>query len=259
MSHVEAAVISHPGILRENNEDNFFLNGIYKQAETGNDSSLFKSDCHDKRQLYAVCDGIGGMNNGEVAAQLVASHLAVFLSAGIRDFPRYMQEYIDKMSNTLQSPDNGCSPAGCTLAIVYLDGSRIRVAHLGDSRVYFKRGNLVLTQVTEDHSQAAWFATQGILTPEQAEIHPSRNVLRRYIGAPNQCERTTDISGAMRLRRGDVFLICSDGLSNMVDVLEMDAEVLQWQNSADVCRSLVTLALTRGGKDNITVLMTRII
>ena len=255
MPRIEAAVRSHPGMIRKNNEDNFFLNGVFMRAGESRVDSLYKITCKDKRQLYAVCDGMGGMNSGEKASLLAVTGLDKLLSAGVRRLPLLLQESIDIISGMLLSPSDGGAPSGCTLAAVYFDGSMTRVAHLGDSRVYFKRGNLALTQVTEDHSQAVWYSKQGVLSPEEAEIHPSRNVLCKYIGAPDQNGRTPDISDAMRSKRGDIFLICSDGLSNMMSVFEMDIEISSRRRSADICQSLVSLALERGGEDNITALL----
>jgi len=257
MPYIETAVRSHPGIIRRNNEDNYYLNGVYMHIGEGNTDSLCDKKCYDKHQLYAVCDGMGGMNNGDAASLLVVTRLAELLHAGIRGLPRLLQESINDMCAALQSLCDDGNPAGCTLAMVYIDGSRICVANLGDSRVYFKRGKLNLTQVTEDHSQAIWLTKQGVLTTEEAETHPSRNVLYRFIGAKSQEGSTPDISDAMRLRRGDIFLLCSDGLSNLIDAYEMDAEIIKGQSNADICRSLVDLALVRGGEDNITALMIR--
>jgi len=177
----------------------------------------------------------------------------------MRKLGEHLSVYIEETSNSLYSLDKEGRHAGSTLALIYIDGANVRVAHLGDSRVYFKRGVLPLTQVTSDHSQAEWYTEQGVLTPEQAKTHPSRNVLRRYIGAPVQEGREPDVMDAMRLKRGDVFLLCSDGLSNMITLPEMEREITQARSCADICRALVTLALERGGDDNITAMTVRII
>ena len=258
MPRVEAAARSHTGKVRENNEDNFFLNGVFMREQDRGAGGLFKGSYEDKRQLYAVCDGMGGMDSGEAASLLTVSRLHTLLPAGLRGLPQNLRAFIDETSAALQPTTEGARLAGCTLAMVYLDGARVSVAHLGDSRVYFKRDALALTQVTEDHSQAMWYARQGILSPEEAEFHKSRNKLRRFIGAPVPEGRAPDITAPMRFKRGDVFLICSDGLSNMMSEYEMDAEIASGKSCSDACRSLVTLALARGGTDNVTALMVKI-
>lgn len=255
---VDAAARSHPGHMRGNNEDNFFLCGVFMRAEERNAGGLFKGMHDDKRQLYAVCDGMGGMDNGETASLMAVSNMGRLLPAGFRGLAAAMQSYINETSDALQSPPEGHGYAGCTLAAVYLHGSRAVVANLGDSRVYFKRASLPLTQVTEDHSQAMWFVKQGILTPEEAETHQSRNTLRRYIGAPDPDGRTPYVSKAMRVKRGDAFLLCSDGLSNMLTLSEMDNEVSKATPCADICRALVSQALKRPADDNITALVLRV-
>ncbi|MCL2151804.1 MAG: protein phosphatase 2C domain-containing protein [Oscillospiraceae bacterium] len=258
MPRIEAAVRSHPGYIRENNEDNFYMRGVYMRAEERNVGGLFKGVYEDKRQMYAVCDGMGGLDQGELASLLAVSNMDRLLDTGFRAIPNALRKYIDEISSDLQYQCSGAHSSGCTLAAVYLDGALAVTANLGDSRVYFKRGAIPLVQVTEDHSQAVWYLKQGILTPQEAETHRSRNTLRRYVGAHSQEGRTPDISKATRIKRGDVFLICSDGLSNMMSASEMDGEISKGQGCADICRALTALALKRGADDNITVMTLRI-
>lgn len=257
MPRIEAAVRTHRGKVREHNEDNYYLNGIFAQIEQNNEGGLFKSESSDKTQIYAVCDGMGGLSSGDMASMIAASRIGALLPAGARKLTEYLNAYIEGTSDSLMALCEGGRQAGCTLAMIYIDGSNVRVAHLGDSRVYFKRRALPLTQVTLDHSQAEWYASQGVLTPEQAKTHPSRNILRRYIGAPVREGREPDVLDSMRLKRGDVFLLCSDGLSNMITSSEMENEMAQPRSCADICKALVLRALERGGDDNITAMIVR--
>jgi len=258
MQCVEAAARSHPGCVRENNEDNFFMRGIYMRANERNTGGLYKGTYTEKTQLYAVCDGMGGMDQGERASLQTVSGMDTLMSCSLRSFPKKLKAYIDRVTNQLLTPIGGSISAGCTLTAVYLAGSRAIVANLGDSRVYFKRVAQPLAQITEDHSQAVWYQKQGILTPEEAETHFSRNTLRRYVGAPNQEGRTPDFLKPVKINSGDAFLLCSDGLSNMMTISEMDAELSTKKSCSDICRSLVSLAIKRGGDDNITALMIRV-
>ena len=258
MARIEAAARSHPGHVRENNEDNFFMNGIFMSAGERNAGGLYKAACDDKHQLYAVCDGMGGLDQGEKASLMTVSSLKRLLSVGFRSLQKDLQEYIDEISAALYSTSGEAHSAGSTLTIVYITGNRFVTANLGDSRVYFKRRTLPLSLITEDHSQAMWYLSHGILTPEEAEAHESRNILRRYIGAPVQEGKKPDISRATRMKQGDVLLLCSDGLSNMLSSFEMNAEISDDKSCSDICRTLVTLALNRGADDNITALMLRV-
>jgi len=259
MPRVEAAVRSHLGRIRANNEDNFYLNGVFMLAGQRDEGGLFRTSNNEKHQLYAVCDGMGGMNKGEEASLQAVSYLEELLTAGSRGFAQALQAYADRMSTSFQAFADGGRSAGCTLALVYFDNAHVRVAHLGDSRVYFKRGSSALAQITNDHSQAEWYAQQGILSCEEAAVHPSRHILRRYLGAQVLEGRAVEVSNIVRVRRGDVFLICSDGLSDMVNIREIDEEVSRGKGCAEVCKSLVSLALARGGIDNITVMMIKVV
>ena len=259
MIHIEAAARSHPGSVRENNEDNFFMCGVYMRADERNAGGLYKGIYEHKRQLYAICDGMGGLEQGEEASLMTVSAMDRLMPLGRRGFHNGIRTYIDEISAALLSPYGGPPSTGCTLSAVHLDGARATTVNLGDSRVYYKNGTLPLVQVTEDHSQAVWYQKHGVLTPQEAETHPSRNTLRRYVGAPDQEGRTPDIAKAIRVKQGDTFLICSDGLSNMMSANEMDSEMAKAQLScSDICRTLVSLALKRGADDNVTALMIRV-
>ena len=255
MPRIESAVRSHLGRARENNEDNFCLNGVYMREDQRNTGGLYKAANNDKRQLYAVCDGMGGLSKGEEASLQAVIALGALLTAGSKKFPEKLQAYIDEVSASMQALSDGGRTPGSTLALVYFDDPRVRIAHLGDSRVYFKRGVSPLAQMTVDHSQAEWYLQQGVITSEEADVHPSRNILRRYLGAPVLEGRAPDVLPAMRVRPGDVFVLCSDGLSNMVGANEIDAEVSKGLSCAEVCKALTNLALDRNGGDNITVMM----
>jgi protein phosphatase len=255
---VEAAVRSHLGCVRRNNEDNFYLNGVYMLPEQRDAGGLFKVFCEDKRQLYAICDGMGGMNKGEEASLRAVSNLGELAGSGRRGFAAALQAYINSVSGLLGSLYGQEGSAGCTLASVYFDGPNARTAHLGDSRIYFKRSPSELIQLTSDHSQAEWYVRQGILSRDEAAVHPSRNTLRRYLGAPVPEGREPDISDTVKVKGGDIFLLCSDGLSDLVNTHEIDGEISKGQNCPEVCKSLTSLAIARGGNDNITVMMLRV-
>ena len=257
MPRIDAAVRSHLGRARGNNEDNFSLNGIFMREDQRNAGGLYKAVSDGKRQLYAVCDGMGGLNKGEEASMHAAISLGALVSAGRRRFAERLQAFIDEVSASLLTLGDGGRPPGSTLALVYFDDKYVKVAHLGDSRVYFKRESMPLTQVTADHSQAEWLLQQGMIGQDAVDVHPSKNVLRRYLGAPVPEGRVPDVSPDTKLKRGDAFLLCSDGLSNMMNNHEIDQEISKGQSCADVCKALTNLALSRNGGDNITVMMLR--
>jgi protein phosphatase len=251
MPKVEAAVRSNRGRVRENNEDNFYMNGIYMEMKDVNESVLYNAQSGERHQLYAVCDGMGGLALGELAAYITVSDIDVLRGVTTKCFPAALDVYAERCSREMQSRTESGKGSGCTLAAVYIYGNKALVAHTGDSRVYFKRKRKPLRLLTQDHSQAFWYVSQGIMTPEEAQTHPSRNMLRRYIGAPTTVGQLIEYEKVIRLRRGDIFVLCSDGLTDMVDINEIDANTYC---GFDTCRRLTTLALERGGYDNITVM-----
>ena len=257
MPRIEAAARSHPGRVRENNEDNFYLNGVFMRAHERNAGGLYKNRSEDKRQVYAVCDGMGGMENGETASLMAVTGLSRLRDCGSRGLQKNLSAYVNEISDALLSLPGTDQTAGCTLALVHIDGAYARVGHIGDSRVYFKSTGATLAPATIDHSQAEWYAQKGVLTVQEAEVHRSRNILRRFIGAPVPEGREVDVSDRRRISGGDVYLICSDGLSNLVSLQEMDAETSAQRSCSDACKALVAMALERGGDDNITVVMIR--
>jgi len=258
MARIEVAARSHPGLIRENNEDNFFMCGVSMRADECNSGGLFKAINENTHQLYAVCDGMGGLDQGEKASLLTVSDFDRLLPLGLRALPNELQRYINEISASLQSSSGGATSAGCTMTLIYMKNDRFITANIGDSRIYLKRKTLPLSLLTEDHSQAVWYMHHGILTPEEAETHESRNTLRRYIGAPDQEGKRPDISKVAHMKRDDIFLLCTDGLSNMLSVSDLNAELSTDKSCADICRSLVTLALNHGADDNITALVLRV-
>ncbi|MCA9489058.1 MAG: serine/threonine-protein phosphatase, partial [Myxococcales bacterium] len=142
---------------------------------------------------------------------------------------------------------------GTTAVVVLLDGSNAYVAHVGDSRVYLLREGRI-EQVTEDHSLIAEKIRHGLLTPEEAKNHRMRNVITRSLGYQEDVEVDLQVRA---VRRGDQFLLCSDGLSGPVNADEM-ADAMMRFGPQDAARHLIALACERGGEDNITTVIARV-
>jgi protein phosphatase len=142
---------------------------------------------------------------------------------------------------------------GTTCLVLLVDGSNAFVAHVGDSRGYIVREGRI-EQLTEDHSLVNERIRAGLLTPEQARHHKLKNIITRSLGYTEDVEIDIQVRA---LRRGDRFLLCSDGLSNLVEPAEL-GEAVRSMNPQEAARHLVQLACARGGDDNITAVITRV-
>jgi serine/threonine protein phosphatase PrpC len=205
--------------------------------------------------LFAVADGMGGAQAGEVASQLAAAALRDGNGGG-GDAEAQLVSLIQEANRRVwqrANEDAAASGMGTTVtaAIVDPDG-RVTFGHVGDSRAYVLRGEK-LEQLTEDHSLVAELVRRGELSPEEAESHPQRSVITRALGTDPDVDVDTFSVQAVA---GDVFLICSDGLSSMIDDETMRSAIAD--NRADLdgaARALVNAANRGGGEDNITAIL----
>ena len=205
--------------------------------------------------LFAVADGMGGARAGEVAAGLAAAALeeagsetrgADGVAALITEANRRIWE------RSLADPKTTGMGTTVTAALVDAAGGTVAVGHVGDSRAYLLR-NGELEQLTTDHSLVAELVESGVLTPEEAERHPQRSAITRVVGV----EQTVEIeSFTFDAAPGDVFLLCSDGLSTMLADQDMAAAIMEADNDPHhAADALIGAANARGGEDNITVVL----
>lgn len=211
--------------------------------------------------LFAVADGMGGHNAGEVAADLAVRVLDVFVhqhKARVDvDAGGLLKDAIERANAVVH--DAGSAPTaqhgmGTTTTSLLFAGQRAVVGHVGDSRAYLVRGGRIF-QVSEDHSLVAQQVKAGAITPEQAKVSPWKNVITRSVGS---CAVVEVDVGAVDLEDGDTFVLCSDGLSGLVADDEICRVVVDnfLHRVPDV---LVDLANERGGHDNITVVVCHVV
>ncbi len=209
--------------------------------------------------LYAVADGVGGHQAGEVAAQASVEALAdSFTERTTEGLVRAVQEASRVVWGLAQenSERRGMGTTLTALALVEEDGEdQLAVANVGDSRAYlFQRGDLV--QVTEDHSLVEELVREGQLTPEEAQVHPQRSIITRALGMEPEIEVD---AWTLTPYAGDRILLCSDGLTNEVGAERIAAVLRQLTDPQEAARELVRLARTNGGNDNITVVVIDIV
>ncbi len=263
----DASVVTDKGLIRLNNEDNFYLNGSYMLEEEMNNGIRLSKQERCKEFIYAVCDGMGGEEAGEKASFTVVSELkkfhgGVFSHASIHDhkaLATLVNTFIRNVNSLINdiSEQNGYS-LGTTFTSLILYNNLAVALNLGDSRVYlFRDGNL--KKLTTDHTEAERLVRLGALTGEQALKHKSRHMLYRYLGtAPDSGHPEAEASEAVEIQQGDAFLLCSDGLTDMVDENRITEIFSADSTSMDISDALLAEAIKNGGADNITAMTIKI-
>jgi protein phosphatase len=225
---------SNVGRQRQGNEDNFFV----------------------RAPLFVVADGMGGAQAGEVASQMAVEEFeggmpnANSPEAGLTEIIQRANNRINDVSRT----DQQRSGMGTTCTAAYVDESEIVIAHVGDSRCYLYRGG-ELTRLTTDHSLVGELVDRGKLTEEQAEMHPQRSVITRALGPERDVRVDTE---RVEARDGDVFMLCSDGLTSMVREAGLVPVLRNASSLEEAGRGLIAAANEAGGRDNITVILFRL-
>jgi serine/threonine protein phosphatase PrpC len=240
---------SEIGHARENNEDKF---DFYEPDE----EPLLAA----RGSVYLVCDGMGGHNAGQIASELAAKqflHAYYHLGGTAQEAARHAilqaHHYIAEMASKVPSRYG----MGTTLTALILKQDEGILAHVGDSRCYRLREG-VFEQLSRDHTLVARLVEQGIITPEQAKYHPQRNVIRQAVGVADPTEPLEPDIETFALQAGDLYLLCSDGLTDMVDDAEIEA-ILRDEPPTRAAWRLVDRALANGGRDNITVVLVQIL
>lgn len=202
--------------------------------------------------LFAVADGMGGHEAGEIASEITVNTLAELAPSHL-DAEGLTAAVEAANYNVMKAPRQGIGRdgMGTTLTAAMLEGERLLIAQVGDSRAYLlHKGHL--QQITRDHSLMADLIEAGQITPEEARVHPNRSVITRAIGS--DIHMRPDIY-ELNVDAGDRILLCSDGLSSMISNNAIES-IMRGQSDAQHCADeLVTAALENGGADNVTVVV----
>jgi PPM family protein phosphatase len=232
MSIGRIASTTHPGRKRRRNEDSYVCDP----------------------PLFAIADGMGGAQAGALASQLAAGALRDQGDAdGAMPEERVVAliQEANKRVYERASEDEGATGMGTTMTVALVAGDRVVFGHVGDSRAYIVRDG-ELEQLTDDHSLVAELVRSGKLSPEEAETHPQRSVITRALGPDPSVDVDTF---SVEARPGDLFLLCSDGLSSMIGAEGIIEVVRQQRDDLDALASaLIQAANAAGGEDNITVI-----
>jgi protein phosphatase len=220
--------LSHPGRKRRRNEDSWVCDP----------------------PIFAVADGMGGAKGGEIASRLAAAALgSAAAGSGAERVVALVQE-ANRRVYERSAEDATASGMGTTITLALVEDGTVTFGHVGDSRAYLIRDHSI-EQLTDDHSLVAELVRSGKLSPEEAEIHPQRSVITRALGTDPDVDVDTF---SVEPRAGDLFLICSDGLTSMVEDDVIREVVERRRDDLDAAaRELVEKANRSGGEDNITV------
>lgn len=237
---MEVGVKTDIGKVREINQDAYYISA-------------------DEGPLFIVADGMGGHKAGEIASNMavdiISSDLGKdmnFLELDDKEIQNRIKQSIGKANQEIykKSLEDECfAGMGTTVTLIYIKGKKVFIGHVGDSRAYLFREN-TLAQLTEDHSLVEELIRNGSISREEAKLHPQRNIITRAVGTSPDIEADLIVK---EKSKDDIFLLCTDGLTNMLEDEEIREHLLSKEDMQKVCENLVEFANNKGGYDNITV------
>lgn len=253
---LSAACISDKGKRRSENEDNFYFDGEYLNAESmGTDRCLTLKKAADNYTLLVVFDGMGGGDYGEVASYEAAVTASEFMNSGKInpvDITPSLTLLCEEMNRRVfeQGQNLGAYQMGSTVAAIFLYSGQFWVCNIGDSRVYGLRGDS-FAQLSVDHTDEELMREQGITN--------RKPYLTQFLGLDPNETRIVPYIKSYRFDSDDRFLICSDGVTDMIPFHEIEAIIKNERTPKEAVDRLVKLALKNGGKDNITAIICDIV
>ncbi len=233
--------ISDVGAVRQQNQDAYFI--------TAPDAAV---------PFAVVCDGMGGAKAGNVASTVAVESFTATLTEGLSlalaPAEQLLLQAVDRANELVcyrSEVDKDCQGMGTTLVAAVVEDDLVRLVNVGDSRGY-RISSEGIVQVTRDHSVVEDLVERGEITHEQARSHPKKNLITRALGAEEKVQ--ADLYTLER-KEGELILLCSDGLSNVVTDQELLFELVHGGPAQEGCRRLLDLALSRGAPDNVTAVL----
>ena len=247
---IKAAGGTHPGRVRQHNEDAFYPDP--------KDGTVDPTPISRGGHLFIVADGVGGNRGGARASQIAVGRVPAFYYSTVNGDPgRALRQALDSAAHEIvaegaTNPDR--ANMSCTIVAAVVQGNQATIAHLGDARAYLLRDG-ALRPLTRDHTWVQMQVEKGTLTEAEAENHPDRNVITRSLGNPAFPE--ADVT-QIALQAGDRLLLCSDGLCGVAGDAEMAAVLNRAAGPMAAVQPLIELANRKGGPDNVTALVVQI-
>ena len=242
---------SHVGKVRKNNED--YCMGEVIQTEEGSIG------------IFALADGMGGHKKGEVASKIAVESIIQFLKENISKDSRIKMDYLDDVIKQgynyanqkifdKVSEDSSCEGMGTTLVVAVIYKDDMIMANVGDSRGYLLH-NDEFRRITRDHSVVEELVNANLITEEEARVHPRRNQITRAMGAEEII--IVDIFRE-KVEKGDMILLATDGLTGCVGDEDIKNIIKQDKDIKEICEDLINQANDNSGKDNISVILSKI-
>lgn len=236
--------ITDAGCVRQQNQDAFAV----KKLE-------------GSRMLCVVCDGMGGARSGDIASELAVSvfidELSRRLEGETASYEAVLKSAAELANEAIfmkACQDSDCLGMGTTLVAALISGKEAYLINIGDSRAYhISQGRI--TQITRDHSLVADMIMRGDITAQEARIHPGKNLITRAVGTETDVESDFFVE---KLASGDIILLCSDGLTNVLTDEEILDKLYEASAADEACRLLLKLAKARGAPDNVTAVIVEI-
>ncbi len=238
---------------------------IYAETDIGmirqiNQDSYYISEENDNYKLCILADGMGGYTGGEIASRLACVSTANYIKENFEEDKKYSKEelmqlvkdamnYANKNVYDKSKEQLELEQMGTTLEVCLIYNNRVFIGHIGDSRIYRIRQEF-MRKITTDHSYVQKLVKDGTITKEEAIHHPKKNMLMKALGCEEEIEPDITVKG---FNEGDIILICSDGLTNMI--AEQEIYNIVKQDEENAVKNLVKKANELGGYDNITAIL----
>ena len=231
---------------------------VGKARDLNEDSYYITTDQFQKLQLFILADGMGGCNAGDLASSLALMSAKSYIENNFENTPKDKEnicklvkssmEYANMVVHEKSLENKNLDGMGTTLEVCLIYNNSVYIGHIGDSRVYRIRNDFI-RKLTQDHSYVQKLVQEGTITKEEAEHHAKKNILMKALGCNAYVEPDVMVKG---FQKGDILIICSDGLTNMVNI--DDIYNIVKDNFELATKELIDLANQNGGMDNITII-----
>lgn len=243
-------LISHLGKIRKKNEDNAYINGRYRK-DVEESIWEYEEEISDYA-LLAVFDGVGGERGGEIASKIAAETMDEYNNGC---FTKNIMDYIYEVNFRLSTHTN--RKMATTYVALSIEDNVYGFSNIGDSKGYLYRNGKLLKK-TKDHNTVQMLLDEGIITEEEAKQHPQRHVIYQALGIQEEdMEPEPYIAEKEKAQDGDILVLCTDGITDMLDESEME-KILRDKMIQDKAKVLVEKAVENGGRDNATVLVVEV-
>ncbi|MBS4536107.1 Stp1/IreP family PP2C-type Ser/Thr phosphatase [Clostridium sp. D2Q-14] len=237
---------THVGKVRETNQDSYYIN------------------YNDNLPVFAVADGMGGHNGGEIASDIaidvIKNNSEIYLNKlseeklSIENFIRHTLELSNEQIYKAAIEDESYKGMGTTVTMGCIFKDELFIGNIGDSRAYIIKNNNII-KITEDHSLVAELVKNGTITKEEAINHPQKNIITRALGTDENVK--IDIYN-YHIQENDVILLCTDGLTNLVSEAKIMEYIEEFNDIQNICDNLINHANDNGGYDNSTVIIIKV-